>query len=290
MTFEQLNDVIAVVENETFLEAAECRNISQSTLSKKIMKMERELDITLFDRSRRKASLTEAGSVFYQEALRLTECYAGMLSKLEPYRKNKKQKLCIGTLPILTQYDLTARLKSFTETYPQIDFSFEEAEEAELLVGLRQKKYDYIIARENLFSKLGCVSYPFTEDELVAILPENHRLAGGPFVRLSDLAGERFIFMNSYTSVYQLCIQLLNEAGIMPEIIRTGRVESIISGVAVGEGVSLLAKSNFRIFQADKVKVLPLDPPQTISVVLAKLAGTTETEAMRNFAEYICEN
>lgn len=76
----------------------------------------------------------------------------------------------------------------------------------------------------------------------------------------------------------------------MPEIIRTGRVESIISGVAVGEGVSLLAKSNFRIFQADKVKVLPLDPPQTISVVLAKLAGTTETEAMRNFAEYICEN
>ena len=33
MTFEQLNDVIAVVENETFLEAAECRNISQSTLS-----------------------------------------------------------------------------------------------------------------------------------------------------------------------------------------------------------------------------------------------------------------
>ena len=78
------------------------------------------------------------------------------------------------------------------------------------MVGLRQKKDDYIIARENLFSKLGCVSYPFTEDELVAIPPENHRLAGGPFVRLSDSAGERFIFMNSYTSVYQLCIQLLN--------------------------------------------------------------------------------
>ena len=76
---------------------------------------------------------------FYQEALRLTECYAGMLSKLEPYRKNKKQKLCIGTLPILTQYDLTARLKSFTETYPQIDFSFEEAEEAELLVACAKK-------------------------------------------------------------------------------------------------------------------------------------------------------
>ena len=257
MTFEQLNDVIAVVENETFLEAAECRNISQSTLSKKIMKLERELDITLFDRSRRKASLTEAGSVFYQEALRLTECYAGMLSKLEPYRKNKKQKLCIGTLPILTQYDLTARLKSFTETYPQIDFSFEEAEEAELLVGLRQKKYDYIIARENLFSKLGCVSYPFTEDELVAILPENHRLAGGPFVRLSESC-RRAVYFHE---LLYICISALypaaergrNYAGNYTD--RKSGIDHQRSGG--GEGVSLLAKSNFRIFQADKVKVLP---------------------------------
>ena len=242
MTFEQLNDVIAVVENETFLEAAECRNISQSTLSKKIMKLERELDITLFDRSRRKASLTEAGSVFYQEALRLTECYAGMLSKLEPYRKNKKQKLCIGTLPILTQYDLTARLKSFTETYPQIDFSFEEAEEAELLVGLRQKKYDYIIARENLFSKLGCVSYPFTEDELWQSCLKTTDLQG---VLLSGFGScRRAVYFHE---LLYICISALYPAAERgrnyAEIIRTGRVESIISGVAVGEGVSLLAKT-----------------------------------------------
>lgn len=65
-------------------------------------------------------------------------------------------------------------------------------------------------------------------------------------------------------------------------------MESIISGVAVGEGISLLAKSNFRIFQGDSVKIIPLDPPQTLAVVLAKLAGTSETEAMRVFADYIC--
>lgn len=288
MTFEQLTDMIAIVENDTFLEAAESLNISQSTLSKKMIKLEKELNVKLFDRSKRKASLTEAGQVFYHEALRLSEAYSGMLCKLEPFQADRKQRLHIGTLPILTQYDLTARLKKFTEQNPRIDFSFEEAEEAELLIGLRQKKYDYIIARQNLFSKLGCVSYPLAEDELVAVLPEDHRLSGSTSVKLSDLSEERFILMNPYTSVHQLCLELLKKAGVPPEVIRTGRVESIISGVAVGEGISLLAKSNFRIFQADSVKIIPLDPPQTLSVVLAKLAGTSETGAMRTFAEYIC--
>ncbi|EDR97270.1 hypothetical protein ANACAC_02500 [Anaerostipes caccae L1-92] len=78
-------------------------------------------------------------------------------------------------------------------------------------------------------------------------------------------------------------------AGITPEVVRTGRVESIISGVAVGEGISLLAKSNFRIFQAGQVKVVPLDPPRKLFVVFAKLAGTAQTDAMRIFADYMCK-
>lgn len=122
----------------------------------------------------------------------------------------------------------------------------------------------------------------------MAVLPENHRLCGCSSVKLTDLVHEKFILMNAYTSIHQLCIQLLEDAGITPEIVRTGRVESIISGVAVGEGISLLAKSNFRIFQAGQVKVVPLDPPRKLSVVLAKLAGTAQTDAMRSFADYIC--
>ncbi len=86
MTFEQLSDMIAVVENDTFLEAAETLNISQSTLSKKIIKLERELNVKLFDRSKRKASLTEAGRIFYEEACRLNQDYFEMLTRLKPIR------------------------------------------------------------------------------------------------------------------------------------------------------------------------------------------------------------
>ena len=50
MTFEQLNYFIAVVESDTFFDAAYKMNISQSSLSKHIMKLEKELDLKLFDR------------------------------------------------------------------------------------------------------------------------------------------------------------------------------------------------------------------------------------------------
>lgn len=69
MTFEQLQCFIASVEEKTFFDAAQSLYISQSSLSKQIMKLEQELGVMLWDRSRRKAGLTEAGNIFYQDAL-----------------------------------------------------------------------------------------------------------------------------------------------------------------------------------------------------------------------------
>ena len=120
MTFEQLEYFIAVVEQDTLFDAAESLHISQSALSKQIIKLEKELGIQLLDRSRRSASLTEAGTLFYQEALDLYQRYHQTLSKMRSYQDDLHRELHIGTLPILTQYHLTSRFKRFTEQHPDI--------------------------------------------------------------------------------------------------------------------------------------------------------------------------
>lgn len=68
MTFEQLKYFVTLVEGENFLEVAEKLYISQSSLSKQIKKLEEELEVSLLDRSGRKAKLTEGGEFFYLEA------------------------------------------------------------------------------------------------------------------------------------------------------------------------------------------------------------------------------
>ena len=68
MTLEQIDFFLMAVRCDTFLEAAENLHIAQSTLSKQIQKLETELNLPLFDRTRRQAVLTPAGELFLQEA------------------------------------------------------------------------------------------------------------------------------------------------------------------------------------------------------------------------------
>ena len=147
MTFEQLEYFIAVSEENTFFDAAEKLHISQSSLSKQIMKLEKELGVTLLDRSRRSASLSEAGQAFYREALVLHRQYIHSLSRMEQYKTSNHQTLRLGTLPILTQYHLTSPLKDFAGQRPDILLSIKEVEEPDLMRGLSENNYDVVIAR-----------------------------------------------------------------------------------------------------------------------------------------------
>lgn len=269
MNFDQLQYFIAVVENDTFFDAADTLHISQSALSKQIMRLERELDIQLFDRSKRKASLTNAGKTFFPEAVSLYQHYENMLSKMEIYQSIPKS-LRIGTLPILTQYELTPIFRAFKIKYPDHSILLEEVEEPDLLRGLTNGKYDIVIARDHMIPAKKYKTYPIAEDELALLLPTEHPLSQQDHsVSLAELSKERLILMNPYTSIYQLCMGLFEKSDIKPNIIRTARTESIISAVSVKEGISLLPRSNFKIFHYENISIRSLDPPVTLPVVLA---------------------
>ena len=118
MTFMQLEFFIAVMESDTFLDAADKLNISQSSLSKQIMNLEKELGVTLLDRSRRSASPTRAGRLFYEDALKLMVDFEQMKGHMAPFSDAVAGQIHLGTLPILSQYKITPILRGFCEAYP----------------------------------------------------------------------------------------------------------------------------------------------------------------------------
>lgn len=281
MTFEQLKLFCAIVEYPTFFDAAESMNTTQSTLSKQIIKLEKELDLILLDRSHRSASLTSAGEVFYQHAKKLLDQEHILMKELQPYRDSCQ--LRVGTLPFLTHYHLTSRIRTFTEAHPEIELILTEVEDPQLLDGLQEKRYDLILTRDMLTGRQALDFYPITEDELVAVLPAGHPLAGRQQVCLNELASEHFLLMNSYTSIHRKCKKLFAEAAIQPDILRTGRVESILSAVAIGEGISLLAKGNFEVFSNQGLALLPLNPKVILPVGIAVPAHHKLTHTEKQF-------
>ena len=289
MTFDQIQYFIAIAECNTYFDAAEELNISQSALSKQIIKLEKELGVALLDRSRRKASLTPAGETFYQDALALRRQYETMNRHMKKYQifTGNKNELRVGTLPILTQYGLTAHFRQFTESHPDIHLILDEVEENDLK--LLSSQYDLIICREQMIADQSDISSVYlADDELVTVLPVGHPLDGP--ASLSALADESFILMNRYTSVYQICQALFANVPVHPQILRTGRVESIISAVAIGEGVSLLPYSNFKLFHHEHVKTLPLTPPVKLPVVIAGMKKRINSSICQEFIRCMTEH
>lgn len=287
MNFEQLTYFIAIVENDTYFNAAEYLHMSQSNLSKQIIKLENELAIDLFDRSYRSAVLTDAGRLFYNDALQLIDQYHKVLQHIDDYKKSNEQNLHIGTLPIQTQYNLTSIFNRFKNQNPNIHISIDEVEEYDLIIGLNQDKYDIIIARENMINSKQYDTYPIAEDELVVVLPSSHKLAAHSTLDFNLLSGEKFILMNPYTSIYKLCIQQIKKYNIDANIVGTARTESIIGAVSFNEGISLLPKSNFEIFNHKNVVNIPFTNPIRLSVVIAKKNTRVTTPALKKLIKFI---
>lgn len=281
MTFEQLEYFLAAARAETFFDAAESLHITQSALSKQIMKLEKELNVRLFDRSRRSAVLTDAGREFLKEAGDLFHRYLAMRKRMQAFEDVSERTLRIGTLPFLSQYGLTGLFKDFSAAHPEIRLLLEEVEEIDLLSGFSSGRYDLIIARSHMCDESHFRFLLLDEDRLAAMLPAGHPLAWRKSVSLSDLAGEPFLLMHPYTSLYQLCMKLFHDAGITPHVLRTARLESIISAVALGEGVSLFAEKNFNLFRHESVVSVPIVPSPTLSVGVIYRDGAVSAEGER---------
>ena len=287
MTFEQLSYFIAIVENDTFFDAACEMNISQSSLSKQIMKLEKELDLTLFDRTTRSATLTQAGEFFYNEAKQLIEHYKLTLENIQIFKSLHENKLHIAVLPIQTQYNLNALFNSFRKENPDIELQITEVEDDRLIEGISKNEYDLIIARETMFDKSQFKTYQLAKDELIAAISSEHKLSQRDKLTFDDIKNENFILMNPYTSIYKLCINKLKENNIDANIIRTARTESIIGSVAINEGISLLPKSNFEVFHQKNINTISLEPQIALSVVLAKHKKTESNIAIKEFIKFV---
>lgn len=262
MNFEQLKQFICIVENKTYLEAAEIFHISQSALSKSVIRLEKELDTKLFDRTGRNVELTDDGKVFYQDAKILIDQYHQALNHLKP---NQKEKLVLATLPIINQYDLNTMLKKLQTHYQLI---INECEEHQLQDIINHKNCDLAIARENSIDHKNYQITKIASDELVVLMSKHHSLANKKRIDFKDLKNELFLCMPKHTYVHQLFINLCKEYQFEPNIIMNARVESLISSLQENQGISLLMKRSLDVFKHPNIIYKSLTIPVTSNIIL----------------------
>lgn len=282
MTINQIRYFIAAAKYDTFLEASESLNISQSSLSKSLQRLENELNIQLFDRSGRAAVLTKEGSLFFEGALNILTAYNETMSKLH-------NSIRIVTLPILSAYNLTGPLRIFSSDNKEINLIIDEMEDYQIRKELENETCDLAITRKECLEGDYFNYYPLDTDELILITSRNHPLASRGSVSLKELSNEHFILMNHYTSVYNICINACKNCSFTPYIVRTARIETIISAVEANEGISLLMRKNLHMFNCQNISIIPLTEKITSTVILAVNKKKKITPNIKSLIKFLTE-
>ena len=155
MNFQQLEYVIAVHEHKHFGEAADSCHITQATLSAMIKKLEEELDISLFDRSKYPVKTTDAGMEFVKHA-REVLMHRNKLKHIATHQAdNLEGKLSIGIIPTIANSLLPLILPDLLKENPKLDLIIQEITTADIAQQLKMDKID-----------LGILATPL-EDELI---------------------------------------------------------------------------------------------------------------------------
>lgn len=267
MDIEQLKYFQAITEHKTFLEAADEMSISQSSLSRHLIKLESELGVNLIDRSKRSASLTEAGKIFAKDVEILLAQYKTMLSNIQPF-KNNNNTLKIGSLAFLGQYGLNYKLTDFCETHKELKISVEDVEEDILIEGFRKGDYDLIMGRTLPDDIKAECSVKLPDDELVAVMKSSNPLAKKKFINLKQIMSKSLFLTKPYTSIYKICQKIFAENNFIPEKVFTSRSETIISMIIAQNAIGLLPQKCFYIYQHSGLVAIPIEPVIKIPVMI----------------------
>ena len=287
MTIEQLACFQAITEHDTFLQAADALHISQSSLSKQLKKLEEELGVSLIDRSRRSAALTEAGVIFAGDVQLILMQHQIALSHLTRFKTDRSIR--IGTLPLLGQYHLSEKIAAFTAAHPEIKVELNDVEEAALVDDFRAGRYDLIISRPFSPEFEALDSVIIARDELVAVMRESHPLSAAEHISLRDLRTESLLLMKPYTAIYKLCQKIFLENDLSPEEINTSRLETIFSRIVSGGGIGIVPYRNYMLFRQPHLAAVPFSPaiPLEIRMYACRNGlGRPSQELMRMLAAH----
>lgn len=242
MTLTQLSYIVAVDKYRHFATAAQKIYITQPTLSMQIQKLEDELGVLIFDRSKSPVIPTEIGIKIVDQA-KVILSGAKHIEDIASVEDNElKGSFKVGIIPTVAPYLVPLFLRKFVEENPKVDLIFEEALTSEIMEGLHDDELDVGIiatAPSQSFHEKELFNEPF-----LGYVSTGHKVAMEPKLKLGDLYTENLWLLNEghcfRDQVIKLCKkenQKLNRGNVVFE---SGNLETLKRLVEQDFGVTLM--------------------------------------------------
>ncbi len=291
MEIEYLSEFTVVAKLGSFSRAAEELCMSQSSLSKHILTLERELGVSLLQRNSRHVTLSQVGAQILPLAAQVDELKNKIRVAAAKQSSRAKTILSIASIPVMAQYNITGLLAKFQREYPQITLEIMECERQEIMDMLESGKSELAFYRRGLEAEEGLEYLEVCRDNLVAVVPKSHPLAKHDSIALMDLKDEPLLFLDQRTGFHHLYSTLCKGAGFVPNIAYTGhRPENIVALAAQNMGVALLMKRHTDYVANPDVVCIDVVPIVESTVCLVRRKNGSPGQLAQCFWEFVREH
>lgn len=272
MTLVQLEYIVALDNYRHFALAAEKCFVTQPTLSMQVQKLEEELGVKIFDRTKQPVIPTEIGAGIIAQA-RNTLREAGMIQQLINDQKDTLSgELRMGIIPTLAPYLLPSLYRSIRQKYPQLTLNIKESITEEVIFDLKQNRLDCSIVVTPLNDPSIREDVLFYE-ELFVYVSRKNALSGKKYVLASDIDPNQLWLLEEghcfRSQILNLC-ELRRNSDFHFKY-ETGNIETLKRMVDKSDGITILpelAVMEFSKAQLQLVKKLKQpSPAREVSLV-----------------------
>lgn len=272
MDLNQIRSFLAVTQTLNFTSAAKQNGVPQSTISRQINDLERQLGCRLFYRTKRDVQITEEGRAFLPYAREILEAAKKGSYAVKQLHDGAKGRLSIARVSTSGSF-LAKCLHSFTQSYPDIVVDITNISSISSMLEEGQDPYDFYFLHSDMLPDGDYYDCLDTHtDSLGLVLPKGHALASGE-LDLTSLQKEKFILLSEEENpiLYMQVMDFFQAHRFSPNISnKSGNAESVLLSVSAGLGVTILPMSLPRELWSNDVDIVAL--PDMDSVVTYAIA------------------
>lgn len=303
MELRHLRYFLAVARHRNFTRAAEELHMAQPPLSQQMQQLERELGVTLFDRSARQVELTQAGETLLLRAQHLLEMADDLAAEVREVAGATGGHVALGVNHATAALILPRVARMLRERMPTVELVILEGGTSTIAELAAERRIDLGLVRLPLPARqpgaAALETQPLFQEQVLALLRRDHPLAGQmDGIHIAELRDEPLMLTRrDQGTLYEQVMGAITAAGFTPRLVCEGaETHTLLRLVEAGVGITMLPERSLQLIPGlgEKVVGLPLyvGPEQETLFLTSGLIwrrGRYRSRAALKLAEIISE-
>jgi LysR family hydrogen peroxide-inducible transcriptional activator len=284
MTLSELKFIVAVAKEKNFRRAADKCFVSQPALSLAVKKLEEELNVKIFERSRTEVKVTPVGQKIINQAIVVLD-EANKLKDISSVGQEQlKSPLKVGLIYSVAPYLLPLIIPVLRKKTPEMPLDVEENITKNLESSLKSGLIEAAVIALP-FDIPGTECIPLYDEEFNVVVPSNHAWAKKKEIIAKDLSSEKVLLLNNEHCFSKQVVEACPELSKKSEVLQGNSLETIRNMVASNLGISVLPKTATAInYNNPLVKIIPFKNPVPYRrIAIAYRKSTVRMEAIEKF-------